>query len=111
MFCNLKTCLTKHRNASKDPKVSATIIQKQEEKGGSQTPETATPIIKVVAPHVQPGDLSAATASVNEKNIKEQSLENAKPAAKATITTKIKEKLIGLDKKIEPKEPTGRTEC
>ncbi|ENN74437.1 hypothetical protein YQE_08972, partial [Dendroctonus ponderosae] len=98
----------KHRNTSKDTKVSATILPKKEDKEASQTPETASPVIKVLAPHLQPVDLSAAAAAADNKNIKEQRLESARPAEKATITTKIKEKLIGLDKKDEPKEPTAK---
>ncbi|ERL88156.1 zinc transporter 9 [Dendroctonus ponderosae] len=108
LFRNLKTCQAKHRNTSKDTKVSATILPKKEDKEASQTPETTSPVIKVLAPHLQPVDLSAAAAAANNKNIKEQSLESVKPAEKATITTKIKEKLIGLDKKDEPKEPTAK---
>uniref|UniRef100_A0AAR5PUS8 Proton-coupled zinc antiporter SLC30A9, mitochondrial n=1 Tax=Dendroctonus ponderosae TaxID=77166 RepID=A0AAR5PUS8_DENPD len=108
LFRNLKTCQAKHRNTSKDTKVSATILPKKEDKEASQTPETASPVIKVLAPHLQPVDLSAAAAAADNKNIKEQRLESARPAEKATITTKIKEKLIGLDKKDEPKEPTAK---
>lgn len=76
--------------------------------------EKVTPVLKVIAPNLKT-DIAPPVSKLKtiEKTIKEQSLENTKPAEKATITTKIKEKIIGsvtAEKKVEPKEQPAKTQ-
>lgn len=103
---------------SKDPKASSIIPKTTVDEISKKEPENLDPpttVLKVIAPHIKTKELptlvSAAAAANVEKNIKEKSLENAKPPEKATISTKLKEKLIarvGADKKDDIKEQTGK---
>lgn len=102
---------------SKEPKTSFIIPKTTVDEISKEEPEKLdqpTPVLKVIAPHIktkEPPTLVSAVAANVEKNIKEKSLENAKPPEKATISTKLKEKIIatvGADKKDDIKEQTGK---